>query len=149
MKLDDSVLIPFDREAVLASEGKDHGELEKYIAKLIKQLRHMYFEIASAVSINDTPPIVTKTAAYTLTKDDKVILVDATGGAITITLPPAAFSKSLIYVIKKIDVSANAITVDGNASETIDGATTQALSSQWDGIRIGCNGTAWFILSSI
>ncbi len=48
--------------------------------------------------------------------------------------------------IKKVDVSVNTVTVDGNASETIDGATTAVLTTQWESITIHCNGTAWFIL---
>lgn len=32
-------------------------------------------------------PYVSKTTAYTLTEDDQVVTVDATAGAVTITLP--------------------------------------------------------------
>lgn len=87
---------------------------------------------------------VTKTANYTAA-NEYAIRCDATGGAFTITLPVAASSVGRIYSIKKIDSSANAITVDGNASETIDGQTTQILSAQYDAITIMCDGTTWDI----
>lgn len=56
--------------------------------------------------------VVTKTLDYTATVNDHVILGDASGGAITITLPAlAAVPDEKIYHIKKIDSSANAVTV--------------------------------------
>lgn len=73
------------------------------------------------------------------------VLVDASGGARTITLPAAALHTHRIYNIKKIDVSVNAVTIDGNAAETIDGAATQTLAVQWDSYTIQSNGTEWFI----
>ena len=86
----------------------------------------------------------TLTASAILDSTDKFVHVDATSGAITITLPPVATSSGIEYYIKKTDSSGNAVTVDGNASETIDGATTQALSSQYDSIFVYCNGTVWW-----
>jgi NADPH-dependent ferric siderophore reductase len=91
--------------------------------------------------------IVSKTSAYTATVNDRTILVDATGGAVTVTLPAAADNSGRIYTVKKVDSSANAVTVDGNASETIDGATTRVLSEQWEEVTFQCNGTSWFVLS--
>jgi hypothetical protein len=52
----------------------------------------------------------------------------------------------LVLTIKKIDASVNAVTIDGNASETIDGATTKALSSQYASYEIACDGSAWYIV---
>jgi hypothetical protein len=74
------------------------------------------------------------------------VLCDATSGAITVNLPTAASATRRVYIIKKTDVSANAITIDGNGSETIDGATTQSLPTQWAYFTIQSNGTAWFII---
>jgi hypothetical protein len=92
--------------------------------------------------------VVSKTATYTATLDDTVILVDATGGAVTINLPAAATATDHVYTVKKVDASANAVTLDGNGAETIDGAATQALGAQWARYRIACSGAAWFIIGS-
>lgn len=86
-----------------------------------------------------------KTADYTATYSDDVIECDATGGAITITLPAAATIKGKILEIKKTDTSTNAVTVDGNSSETIDGATTLALPASNDAVVIQSDGTNWKI----
>lgn len=106
--------------------------------------RNVFVALPSAYYGTDN--IVTKTTTYTATLLDRTILCDATGGAFTVTLPAAAASKNLKLTIKKIDSSLNAITIDGNGSETIDGVTTQKLYSQYDAITIHCNGSAWYIL---
>jgi len=49
----------------------------------------------------------------------------------------------LRQTIKKTDASANAVTVDGNGAETIDGSTTVSLAAQWDFITVVSNGTNW------
>jgi hypothetical protein len=77
------------------------------------------------------------------------VLVDASGATRTITLPAAASNSGRIFIIKKTDNSVNTVVVDGNASETIDGATTQTLANEWDAIQIQSNGTNWFILATM
>lgn len=81
---------------------------------------------------------------YTAGESD-VILADATGGAITVNLlsaPDVVVGDA--YRIVKIDGSGNAVTLDGDGSETINGATTRALSSQWAGVTIvRTSATTW------
>lgn len=92
--------------------------------------------------------ISTKTANYTVLASDqcKVIAVDATSGNITITLLPAATATSGFKIgIKKTDSSSNTVTIDGNASETIDGALTFVLSNQYENVYIISNGTNWYV----
>ncbi len=91
--------------------------------------------------------IATKTGNYTATLDDDTILVDATSGAITITLPAASTATNKVLTVKKIDSSANTVTVAPNEAETIDGATTMVLSAPWGPYRAQCDGTAWFAIS--
>lgn len=82
----------------------------------------------------------------TLGVSNAIVLVDASGGAVTITLPTAASANGRHYTIKKIDSSANAVTIDGDGAETIDGATTQSLAVQYDALQVVSNGTAWFVV---
>lgn len=86
-----------------------------------------------------------KTADYTATLDDGTIEVDASGAARTITLFAASGNAGKIIVVKKTDSSANAVIIDGNAVETIDGAATTVLSTQWALVMLQVNatGTAW------
>ena len=88
-----------------------------------------------------------KSTDYTVVAADnnKVILVDATAGAVTITLLAAATAgDGFALTIKKIDSSANVVTIDGNASETIDAITTFPLKQQFDGLSIVCNASNWY-----
>lgn len=91
-----------------------------------------------------------KTSGYTVLTTDrnKVILGDATSAAFTLTLPAASSAgDGFALIVKKTDSSANAVTLDGNSSETIDGATTYALSSQYDAVLIVCDGSNWHVAS--
>lgn len=88
--------------------------------------------------------IRTITATASASTSDFTILCNATSGAITVNLPAASGMAGRILAVKKIDVSANTVTIDGNASETIDGATTKVISTQWASFMIQCDGTAWF-----
>jgi len=86
------------------------------------------------------------TATGNVVSGDYLIIADATGGAITMTLPPAALVPGRIYAFKRINSGANAVVVDPSGAETIDGAATYTLSAQWNSVTIMSNGTAWFII---
>ncbi len=76
-----------------------------------------------------------------------VLLVDASGGNFTVTLPEAATNAGKYFYIKKIDSSGSAVTVKGSASiETIDGEESIDITIQYQFIMVHCNGSDWFIL---
>lgn len=71
---------------------------------------------------------------------------DATSGAFTLKLPtdePATEGHEVEFY--KSDASANAITIDGNGN-TINGAATHVLSSQYDKVRLRRTKDGWIIL---
>jgi len=91
--------------------------------------------------------VSTKTGAYTLAATDSSVLVNAAGGAITITLPAVASMEiGAIFQIKKIDSSNNVVTIDANASETVDGELTVDLKKQYENVTLQCAGSSWIIL---
>jgi hypothetical protein len=79
---------------------------------------------------------------------DYTVLGNATGGAISLTLPTAVGVSGQIYALKKIDSSANAVTVATTSSQTIDGRTTYSLAVQYQGIMVQSNGANWFLLNT-
>ena len=87
-----------------------------------------------------------KTANYTATTSDNTIHFDTTAAGYTLTLPAASGNAGLEYSVKKL-VAANTLTIDANASETIDGALTLVLSSQYDAVQIKCDGSNWHVLA--
>ena len=89
-----------------------------------------------------------KSAAYTIVAGDlgKVINVNATAGAVTLTLTAAAtLGDGFWCYVRKADSSANAVTVDPNAAELVNGAATVAISTQYDQRLLVCDGAAWFL----
>jgi len=89
-------------------------------------------------------PTTSQTATYTATRADHTILCGAGNQTFTVTLPAASGVIGLILNIKNIGTGT--ITVDGNASETIDGGTTATLSTQFESISIHCDGSNWHII---
>lgn len=92
-------------------------------------------------------------ASATLGLDDAVVLVDATAGPVTLTLPGAGVTyygfgaylgayqrrmpgSGLDYTIVKVDGGANAVTVAAPAATTIEGAASIALAGQWSKARL-------------
>jgi hypothetical protein len=88
----------------------------------------------------------TVTTTGNVVSGDYLIVANAAGGAITMTLPPAALVPGRIYTFKRINSGANAVVIDPSGAETIDGAATYTLSAQWNSVTIMNNGIAWFII---
>src|SRR4051794_24480987 len=59
-----------------------------------------------------------KTSAFTADGAATLYSCDATSAAFAATLPPAATVTGRVYSFKKIDASANAVTVTANGAET-------------------------------
>ena len=88
-----------------------------------------------------TTKVVTKTANYTATDEDGVILCN---GTFTITLPAVADNTNKVYHIKNIGTGV--ITVTGNGSETIDKETDQTLDEQYMSMMIVSDATEWWVV---
>lgn len=91
------------------------------------------------------PTSVTKTGAYVATVSDNVILADGTGGAFHVTLPTAVNRNGATLTVKKIDSSANVITIDTTSSQTIDGVTTKVISTQYQSYTVVSDNANWWI----
>lgn len=87
--------------------------------------------------------VVSKSGDYTA-QEGEIILVDASGGDVTITLPSPTGITSPID-IKKIDSSTNQVIIDGDGAN-IDGASTREIDCQYVSISVVTNATNWFIV---
>lgn len=88
-----------------------------------------------------------KTVTLTADTSVSIYLCDSTAGAIVVNLPAAGASKGRLIVVKKVDASGNAVTIDASGAETIDGATTLATTTQWGSFIIWSDGTSWYALA--
>jgi hypothetical protein len=83
---------------------------------------------------------------YAVVASDETIRANAVGGAMTITLP-ATPTLGRRLTVKKIDASANAVTVAGGGP-TIDGAANRALAVQWNFCTVEGDGTTWLVVAT-
>ncbi|MES2463444.1 MAG: hypothetical protein V4671_22955 [Armatimonadota bacterium] len=65
------------------------------------------------------------------------------------TLPSATGIAGRQYTIKKFDAVGGAVTVATTSSQTIDGATTYSLASQYNSITVVSSGNNWFIIGKV
>lgn len=112
-------------------------------------------DFRQAVKFNGVAPqglvlsTLAKTGAYTLGANDGLVTANATTAAFTITLPTAVGIAGRQYTVKKIDSSANAVTVGTTSAQTIDGATTYALSRQFQYLQVVSDGSNWQVTDSV
>jgi len=89
-----------------------------------------------------SPNVVPVTSNYIASNGD-IVLADASGGAITVTLPsPQA---NAIVNVKKIDSSTNPITIDGNGAN-IDGEASIQITTQYESYTLVSDGSNWWII---
>lgn len=81
-----------------------------------------------------------KTANYTLTANDEMILGNTTGGSFTIFVPTAAGNAGKEWTVKKIAGTADLI-IDPDLTETIDGASTYRLINVNESVSFMSDGT--------
>ena len=93
---------------------------------------------------NISHSLASKAATFTAGAESYYI-VDATSGAVTVNLPAANTCTGRVYTVKKVD-SSNNVTLDGNASETIDGSTTLPLTAQHEVVSVISDGTEWWVV---
>lgn len=94
-----------------------------------------------AITVSDTP--------YTALTIDDIILVDASGGAVTVTLPTAVVGQAgKLYTIKRTDILASSVlvTIGTTSSQTIDSAANHYL---WpaDQVDIVSDNANWQVIN--
>lgn len=90
--------------------------------------------------------LVSKSTTYTALTSDNIIECDTSGAGFSVNLYPASGNAGRVLTFKMVGTGTNALTVDPNASETIDGVTTTTLNTQYESLTIACNGSNWSIL---
>lgn len=101
-------------------------------------------------SSSSTLSVVSKTANYTATTADDVILVNDTSGDITITLPTAVGNSGKVFRVKKtVDgvTTTRSTTIHAVSSQTIDGLVNRALITLNEEYEIVSDGANWRILN--
>src|SRR6266705_57595 len=85
--------------------------------------------------------VQTRTSTGTIRPSNSFVLVDATAGVVTLTLPAASAADGADYDIVKVDASGNAVTIVGCASGNI------SLAARYNATRVRAGGGIWYRLS--
>jgi len=121
------------------SQGDDHLRLLKAVLQTTFPNADKAFRLPDAVA---------KTANYTVLSTDlnKIITVDATAGAATMTLPTlAAADDGWNCRFIKIDASTNGMVLAG----TINGVSGLTLAVQYQFVEVHWSGTAWYATTGV
>lgn len=92
-----------------------------------------------------TSKTITTKTDYTLMTSDEIVRFDAVLSNLTATLPRASGDAGRTFTIVKIDGTANKVTVKPFGTETINGANSLILQTQWAEATIISNGVNWII----
>ena len=88
--------------------------------------------------------ITFKQQNYTLTTIDHTVLVDCSAGNVTITLPTAVGCAGRLYVIKRVDSSANSVNIDADGSEQIEGSTSLVGVASGGALTLQSDNSGWW-----
>lgn len=87
--------------------------------------------------------------SYTAKQGSANYAINTQAGVATFVLPPAASNVGATITVLRTGTGVNAITVDGYASETINGSANFAgLDAQYDSATFLSDGTEWYIVAS-
>jgi hypothetical protein len=103
-------------------------------------------DAAEAISVANPTAVAFAASPYTVLAADKFLLVDTSGGAVEVDLPAVASSSGRTLVVKDEGGAAatNAITIDPNGAETLDGSATSAtITTNYGFMEFFCDGTQW------
>lgn len=114
----------------------------------LPRISHPVELLAWADLLESDGAVKTVTTTYTASALDELVLADASGGAFTVTLPRAEDGTKRL-TIKRISSGVNAVTIEPQGSDTIEGAASVTLATQWGSRTLQSNGSdAWVILAS-
>ena len=125
----------------------DGGKLQAYDNFGVNIPNYNHENIHSRCQINGSfaTKVDVVSANTTLGVNHHVVLVNASNGARTITLPNATTCAGRQYVIKKIDSSTNAVTIAPQSGQTIDGQANISITAQYDYRKVVSDGANWYL----
>jgi hypothetical protein len=100
--------------------------------------------------INNASNVVTWTnTLYAVNNNNATILVNHPLSPFEVVLPSASTVVGQQYQIKKIDSSANAVTVSTTSSQTIDGNLTYSLATIYKSVTLQSDGSNYYIFAAV
>lgn len=88
--------------------------------------------------------VVNKTADYTASLSDYMVVADAASNEVKISLPSASSCHKREYIVKKVDNSNNNVIIESDSF--IDGAINYRIYTRYTSIKVKSDGTTWHII---
>ncbi|CAL1520425.1 hypothetical protein [Chitinophaga sp. MM2321] len=99
-------------------------------------------QVSGSMSMN----IRSVSATGSLTETDNTLLVDASGGAVTITLPPGTNITGRVYTIKKIGGTIdNSVTIQPTGGQ-IEGGSSYIIYNNYTYVTLQTDGNNWYVI---
>lgn len=135
----------------VASAGATRNHAARFVGHVIASTLVVNGNTAapdSTFKVSGSAAFSAGTTSVDLTLDDTnhTVLVNASTGNRVMTLPASASCINRRFEIKKTDNTANTVTITPDGSETIDGAATFVLNTQYQSVTIVNNGFNWFVV---
>lgn len=127
------------------SVSKTNGDILIYNSSSGTWIRKSFFDSNNKIALQNqyNSEITSTTSNMTLGNTNTIVLVNASSGNITITLPSAPITGKR-YTIKKIDNSVNVVII--TSTKTIDGQTSITISNQYEVVNIIYDGNNYYIV---
>ncbi len=120
---------------------RNWADLTDYLVDLANNAQTTNFQ-KIGVRVADSSPVTVSSST------DYLVITDLTvAGAVTVNLPAGDTGQTFAIVDGKGDAGTNAITIDGDSAETINGSATFTIGVDNGGIQLAWSGTEWKVLS--
>lgn len=136
IRADTTYIVPVDRQVLYALDITNDGTL---------QIDGTLVRVPTAAESNDLP-IVTVTSNTQLNASHWTVLCDAASAAFDVQLPPAADNYQRVFNVKKIDSSANMVTITTSDGDLVEFDSTLDLLAQGEVANFQSDGNAWYLV---
>lgn len=107
-------------------------------------------ELIAAFGKNYAANVTTKSSSFSVATSDRGTLFVCGSASYAVNLPACATAGAgFIVGFINPEPGTTTVTITASGAETINGSTTYALTSAYQGIWIGTNGTSWYVIGHL
>jgi len=105
------------------------------------------FSITTSDSNEEWGVVSNGSVDYTVALGVSVVLASASVGQVSINLPDAAGDNvNRMITVKKTDATANNVVINPDGADTIDGASSVSITTQYAAVMLISDGSNWSVL---
>ena len=123
------------------------GATQRQIVDIINQLATFGHQAQGPQKVGVLAAVTATT--YTVLDNDYFVPINTTSNNVTITLPPKATNDGRVLKFKRITGGNNVAILDGNSTDTIDGAATLTIYQQYMGYELTCDASVGWYISGV